>query len=723
VKIDVDLSEYEVTAGENLGARKAVYLSGSDEVKLAKADSSDTLPCVGFTRQAVSVSGSVVVQTNDVLGGFVGLIPGDDYYLSQDTYGEITNIRPSSGVIVRVGVAKTSTEMDLHILRLDSDTVWGTISGTLSSQTDLQSALDGKSGTGHTHTESDVTDIGDYVTTSGDTMTGNLYMDGAQLRVGKSGDFGNYWSLGFNAATGAPEIGRSNTSGSMILMPDAAVAQWIFGSDSAGTTATYIDCDNNGELRFNTLHTGAVVLGAGGVEPRSGDIGVTPVGSAAKRFGPAYISLLDVDGNISVSGTVDGRDIAADGAAQDNHIANTSNPHSVTAAQVGASATGHTHTSANVTDWNEAVDDRVNNLLVGGDNITLTYDDGANTLTISGGSEITKYVTTISAWTPSGGIYYADVTHSLATDDVIVHAYTTSDKKTVGLEDIDRTDINTVRIWSATNTEDVRVIVLSTNTGIAQTSDHNIQSHTDTNATGAQLNELISGGETTLHTHSGTGSAFDHSELTGVTANQHHNQSHNNTDHSETYITSAGVTYENLNINGDIGTGASQVSQGNHTHGYLNNVVEDTTPQLGGDLDLNQKYIQMDPTPTSNLTGNGVMVSATVDTNSTGVGAALYMASDGNFDEADADSASTMPCRALALETGTGTKKILLQGFLRKDTWNWTPGGDIYVSTTAGGLTHTVVSGTGDQVQKVGFAWTADIIYFNPGDYTIIEVD
>ncbi len=41
---------------------------------------------------------------------------------------------------------------------------------------------------------------------------------------------------------------------------------------------------------------------------------------------------------------------------------------------------------------------------------------------------------------------------------------------------------------------------------------------------------------------------------------------HSNTAHSETYITSAGVTYENLSANSDIGTGSTQVSQGDHTH-------------------------------------------------------------------------------------------------------------------------------------------------------------
>lgn len=46
------------------------------------------------------------------------------------------------------------------------------------------------------------------------------------------------------------------------------------------------------------------------------------------------------------------------------------------------SGANHTHTASQVTDFSEAVDDRVSSLLVAGTNITLTYNDGANTLTV-----------------------------------------------------------------------------------------------------------------------------------------------------------------------------------------------------------------------------------------------------------------------------------------------------------------------------------------------------
>jgi hypothetical protein len=63
-----------------------------------------------------------------------------------------------------------------------------------------------------------------------------------------------------------------------------------------------------------------------------------------------------------------------------------------TAAGLATKATSvHTHVSIDVTDFAEAVDDRVAALLVQGTNITLTYNDAANTLTINaaggGGSD------------------------------------------------------------------------------------------------------------------------------------------------------------------------------------------------------------------------------------------------------------------------------------------------------------------------------------------------
>ena len=160
--------------------------------------------------------------------------------------------------------------------------------------------------------------------------------------------------------------------------------------------------------------------------------------------------------------------------------------------------------------------------------------------------------------------------------------------------------------------------------------------------------------------------------------------------------------------------------------GGLSEIVKDTTPQLGGDLDLNDKNITVKFPPSSDDTASGIIVTMTVDTNAEGIGAPLAMAADGHLDTADADSVDNMPCIALALETGTGSKKVLLYGVMRNDDWNWTTGagaaGLVYVSTTVGTLTQTKPTGEDDVVQAVGWALSADVIFFCPSMMWITHI-
>lgn len=132
----------------------------------------------------------------------------------------------------------------------------------------------------------------------------------------------------------------------------------------------------------------------------------------------------------------------------------------------------------------------------------------------------------------------------------------------------------------------------------------------------------------------------------------------------------------------------------------------------GSDLDSNL---------TADLTASGITTTSTVDANTVGFGAALHIDTDGNWIEADASAASTVPCFALALEAGTGSKSIMLQGFIRKDAWSFTPGGRIYLSETAGELTQTAPATVGAQIQVLGFAKTSNIVWFSP-DGSILEL-
>ena len=84
--------------------------------------------------------------------------------------------------------------------------------------------------------------------------------------------------------------------------------------------------------------------------------------------------------------------------------------------------------------------------------------------------------------------------------------------------------------------------------------------------------------------------------------------------------------------------------------------------------------------------------------------------------EADASAYATARVIGIApaaiSDTATGT--ILLHGFIRDDSWSWTTGATLYLSETAGAMTHTAPSTDGAFVQVVGVALSPDVVYINP---------
>lgn len=70
----------------------------------------------------------------------------------------------------------------------------------------------------------------------------------------------------------------------------------------------------------------------------SNSLTINPAGVGVGTFAPT--ELLEVAGNVAVAGTVDGRDVSADGSTLDAHLVDFDNPHQVTAAQVGADPAG-----------------------------------------------------------------------------------------------------------------------------------------------------------------------------------------------------------------------------------------------------------------------------------------------------------------------------------------------------------------------------------------------
>ena len=117
--LDAAIAEIEILSLVNgeagaITVGQAVYISGSDTVKKAKADASGTSDVTGFvvdTTIASSASGSI--QTGGTLTGLSGLTAGSRYYLSAATAGAITTTPPSGSgqFIVPVGFAVNTTDI------------------------------------------------------------------------------------------------------------------------------------------------------------------------------------------------------------------------------------------------------------------------------------------------------------------------------------------------------------------------------------------------------------------------------------------------------------------------------------------------------------------------------------------------------------------------------------------------------------------------------------
>lgn len=101
----------------------------------------------------------------------------------------------------------------------------------------------------------------------------------------------------------------------------------------------------------------------------------------------------------------------------------------------------------------------------------------------------------------------------------------------------------------------------------------------------------------------------------------------------------------------------------------------------------------------------------------------VYQGNDTRWYLADANAAATMPTIGMTLYsiTAGNNGQILLHGYIGRiippppavAPWNWTVGGLLYASTTAGALTQTAPT-LPDLIQVVGIATQTNIIYFNP---------
>ena len=130
----------------------------------------------------------------------------------------------------------------------------------------------------------------------------------------------------------------------------------------------------------------------------------------------------------------------------------------------------------------------------------------------------------------------------------------------------------------------------------------------------------------------------------------------------------------------------------------------------------------MDGTPDSDHTANGPRTSTFNAGATVAAFEMVYLGASSTWLLTDASAASTGGGMiAMALEAGTATNpmSVALPGcFIRDDTWAWTPGATLYLSETAGAVTATQPTTADAVIRVIGFAMTADVIFFNPSpDY------
>jgi hypothetical protein len=129
--------------------------------------------------------------------------------------------------------------------------------------------------------------------------------------------------------------------------------------------------------------------------------------------------------------------------------------------------------------------------------------------------------------------------------------------------------------------------------------------------------------------------------------------------------------------------------------------------------------MELSITSMSNQTAVGTKTDVTVGEN-VSFGELLYLKADGKYWKSDADASTTMPAEVMAIATilADAVGQVLVMGFARDTSWSWTLGNGIanllYATTTAGDISQTAPSGSGDQVQVIGYAHESDITMFSP---------
>lgn len=167
---------------------------------------------------------------------------------SRDDNGGRITYKPL-GVVVDAQFLAT-VQKALALSFADVAAVWGGISGTLSDQEDLQSALNGKSNTGHTHSIANISDLQDEL----DNLSGEL--------AGKQNADGDLTALAALSSTGLIARTGSGTAAVRTLTGTSGEIVVTNGNGVSGNPTIAVDSNIPKKNAANTF-TGVQVFNGG----------------------------------------------------------------------------------------------------------------------------------------------------------------------------------------------------------------------------------------------------------------------------------------------------------------------------------------------------------------------------------------------------------------------------------------------------------------------------